>query len=143
MDQVNKIILSQCSVSLVILSGIRGFALLTLVNILNLTENSLIKEIVNIVKLEEMKKLIGLSMLLALILSSCAERKSDGSWEIDREYKAETVSRRPYIEIIDSCEYVIWGRGMAHKGNCKFCEARRDVVPGPPVEEDYGENEEY
>ena len=28
----------------------------------------------------------------------------------------------------------MWGEdGLAHKGNCKFCAARRDIVPGPPV----------
>lgn len=27
--------------------------------------------------------------------------------------------------IIDSCEYITWGHGLAHKGNCKFCEERR------------------
>jgi len=96
-----------------------------------------------------MKKLLGL-IVVGLILFGCAERKADGSWEIDREHKAQSVARRPYIEVIDSCEYVIWGRGMAHKGNCKFCAARHDVVPGPPVNlqesvdgEYYGENEEY
>ena len=97
-----------------------------------------------------MKKLLGLIVIVTLTLVGCAERKADGSWEIDREHKAQSVSRRPYIEVIDSCEYVIWGHGMAHKGNCRFCAARRDVVPGPPVNlqesvdgEYYGENEEY
>jgi len=96
-----------------------------------------------------MKKLLGL-IVVGLILFGCAERKADGSWEIDREYKTRSVSRRPHIEVIDSCEYVIWNYGMAHKGNCKFCASRHDVVPGPPVNpqesvdgEDYGENEEY
>lgn len=27
--------------------------------------------------------------------------------------------------IIDSCEYISWGHGLAHKGNCRFCAQRR------------------
>ncbi len=70
-----------------------------------------------------MKNPLGL-IVVGLILFGCAERKADGSWEIDREYKTRSVARRPHIEVIDSCEYVVWNCGMAHKGNCKFCAAR-------------------
>ena len=27
--------------------------------------------------------------------------------------------------VIDSCEYICWWHGLAHKGNCKFCVERR------------------
>lgn len=27
--------------------------------------------------------------------------------------------------MIDSCEYIVWNQGLAHKGNCKFCAERR------------------
>ena len=26
---------------------------------------------------------------------------------------------------IDSCEYIAWAGGVAHKGNCRFCKERR------------------
>lgn len=26
--------------------------------------------------------------------------------------------------VIDSCEYITWGHGLAHKGNCRFCAER-------------------
>ena len=60
-------------------------------------------------------------MLFVLVPSGCVERKTDGSWEIDKNLKKESVTHRPFVEVIDSCEYVIWGHGMAHKGDCKRC----------------------
>lgn len=68
-----------------------------------------------------MKKLIGLLMLFVLVLNSCGvEKEPDGSWKTDRS-RIESATESPFVEIIDSCEYVIWGRGMAHKGDCKRC----------------------
>ena len=95
-----------------------------------------------------MKKLLGL-IVVGLILFGCAERKADGS--VLLKERDITIADNPYIEVIDSCEYVIWGTSMmAHKGNCKFCAARRDIVPGPPVNiqepvdgEYHGKNEKY
>ena len=87
-----------------------------------------------------MKKLLGI-IVVGLILFGCAKRNPDGSILL-KEGKINKADN-PYIEVIDSCEYILWGTSMmAHKGNCKFCAARRDVVPGPPVE-DYGEDKEY
>ena len=57
--------------------------------------------------------------MLLLVPSGCVERKPDGSWEIDKNLRRESVTHGPFVEIIDSCEYVIWEGGMSHKGNCK------------------------
>ena len=90
-----------------------------------------------------MKKLLGI-IIIALILVGCTERDTGGSLLLRERVSGDNVlTDNPYVEVIDSCEYIVWGvYRMAHKGNCKFCAARRDVVPGPPVE-DYGEDEVY
>ena len=78
-----------------------------------------------------MKKLLGL-IVVALTLFGCAKRNPDGS--ILLKERKNNMADNPYVEVIDSCEYIVWGTSMmAHKGNCKFCAARRDVAPGPPV----------
>jgi hypothetical protein len=104
----------------------------------------LIKEIVKIVE-NIMKNLLVL-IVITLTLTSCLKRNPDGSLSLkERNYKPSSSDigvGNPRVEVIDSCEYIIWGNKMAHKGNCKFCAARRDIVPGPPVE-DYGEDEDY
>lgn len=67
-----------------------------------------------------MKKLfIVLSLLMVILLGSCAQENSDGTYSIEI-----SSFGGPDVIIIDSCEYVKWGYGMAHKGNCKFCEER-------------------
>ena len=77
-----------------------------------------------------MKKLLGL-IVVGLTLTGCADRNPDGSILLKEK---EQCGRYPYVEVIDSCEYIVWGTSMmAHKGNCKFCAARWDVAPGPPV----------
>ena len=82
----------------------------------------------------KMKKLIGLLVLLGIvILSSCKQRNSDGSWSLNEKPRNSTVTQGPYVEVIDSCEYIIWGYGMAHKGNCRFCENRRQTLPKDSV----------
>lgn len=90
-----------------------------------------------------MKKLLGI-IIIALILVGCTERDPGGSLLLREKVPGDNIlSDNPYVEVIDSCEYIVWGRyKMAHKGNCRFCAARRDIVPGPPVE-DYGEDKEY
>lgn len=34
----------------------------------------------------------------------------------------------PSIVIIDSCEYISWGHGLAHKGDCKYCRKYIDSL---------------
>lgn len=36
--------------------------------------------------------------------------------------------RNPNIVIIDSCEYISWGHGLAHKGDCKYCRKYFDSL---------------
>ena len=65
-----------------------------------------------------MKKIILLA-LIALMMVGCVEKDSNGHISIN------TGVDNPCISIIDSCEYVNWGYGLAHKGNCRFCQERR------------------
>lgn len=69
-----------------------------------------------------MKKLLFLGMLL--VCFSCTERNSDGSIKIQQAYD-KTMSSNPSLVVIDSCEYLTWGHGLTHKGNCKYCTERR------------------
>lgn len=64
-----------------------------------------------------MKKLTLFYFAIMLIVS-CAETNSDGSVKLD------VGDNNPKTVVIDNCEYISWGYGMAHKGNCKFCAER-------------------
>lgn len=77
-----------------------------------------------------MKKLIILA-LLAMIIAGCEETKKP-SPTLYRNKKTGTITA-----IIDNCEYIVNKEKCAfayteyeyitytHKGNCKYCEARR------------------
>jgi hypothetical protein len=65
-----------------------------------------------------MKKLLTM-LAFSAILIACAETNADGSIKLD-----EGIDN-PSTRVIDSCEYIVWGHGLAHKGNCKFCAERR------------------
>ena len=70
-----------------------------------------------------MKKIIvGLIVLIVIAMTSCCsvKKNSDGSVLI-----GEGNDSNPNVVVIDSCEYIQWGYGLTHKGNCKFCEERR------------------
>ena len=71
-----------------------------------------------------MKKLILLS-LAAVMIAGCVKRNKEGEPILDKHYN-ETSVDNPHLEIIDSCEYICWNYRMAHKGNCRFCEERRN-----------------
>ena len=72
-----------------------------------------------------MKNLVVLVLALAFIaVVACTQRKPDGSIVID-ETHSSTMTLNPRLEIIDSCEYLFYDRGVTHKGNCKFCKERR------------------
>ena len=66
------------------------------------------------------KLLIALSVILLTTLVGC---KEDKSTLLPVEKNVNTA--KAHTVIIDSCEYIVWGYKMAHKGNCKFCEERR------------------
>lgn len=64
-----------------------------------------------------MKKLILLALMTIMIIG-CVERNPDGSISSEKSISMITNT-------IDSCEYITWGYGMSHKGNCKYCAERR------------------
>lgn len=66
-----------------------------------------------------MKKIILLAFTTLMIMG-CTEKDSNGHIAINTDNP-----NNPNISIIDSCEYVEWGYGLAHKGNCRFCKERR------------------
>lgn len=70
-----------------------------------------------------MKK-IALLSLTALMMVGCMETKEDGE-PILSNYFSEHSAQNPYIQVLDSCEYICWHSRMAHKGNCRFCKERR------------------
>ena len=65
-----------------------------------------------------MKKIILLA-LTAVMMAGCTTKNSDGSYKLDGGFNT------PNHVVIDSCEYICWGHGLAHKGNCRFCKERR------------------
>lgn len=65
-----------------------------------------------------MKKLI-LLVVLAFVMCGCYRENADGSYAIGNAFNEFGV------RTIDSCEYIVDGYWMAHKGNCKFCAERR------------------
>ena len=66
-----------------------------------------------------MKKIIMLA-LTALMMVGCVEKDSNGHIAITSDNY-----NNPKLSIIDSCEYINWSYGLAHKGNCRFCKERR------------------
>lgn len=72
-----------------------------------------------------MKNFVILVLSLVFIaVIACTDRDSNGQIKI-RPGNATYYSDNPRVDVIDSCEYVLWGHGLAHKGNCKFCKERR------------------
>lgn len=65
------------------------------------------------------KLLIALSVILATLVSCTTN--TDTSLPVEGDY----FTSKPHVIVIDSCEYISWGYGMSHKGNCKFCQQRR------------------
>lgn len=64
-----------------------------------------------------MKKII-LLVLITIMMTGCEYQNADGSYDSSKSLMMETV-------VIDSCEYITLYYTLAHKGNCKFCEKRR------------------
>ena len=63
-----------------------------------------------------MKKLLVL-LTLVFIMAACAP--------VDETYNGK-MPKGTQVIILDGCEYVTYGYGMAHKGNCKYCQYRRE-----------------
>ena len=72
-----------------------------------------------------MKKIILLT-LTALMMVGCMKTKEDGEPILSNYYREHSVAN-PYIQVLDSCEYICWKSRMAHKGNCRFCKERDSI----------------
>ena len=66
-----------------------------------------------------MKKIILLA-LTTLMMVGCVEKDSNGYIAVNTG-----STNNPKVVIIDSCEYIVWWHGLAHKGNCRFCKERK------------------
>jgi hypothetical protein len=69
-----------------------------------------------------MKKV--LLFLTILIIAACTERNPNGSVKLNRPQSDGALGNPTLVEV-DSCEYITWGHGLAHKGDCKYCAERR------------------
>ena len=73
-----------------------------------------------------MKPLIK-PLLVSVIFFSCSTPNENitNPKENITNPKEYTIDKMNYgIVIIDSCEYIIYGRKLTHKGNCKYCIER-------------------
>lgn len=77
-----------------------------------------------------MEKLLSLLVFCALLIA-CAEKNPDGSIKLD------VGADNPHTTVIDSCEYIVWGHGLTHKGNCKYCAERRKQEIKKIIEKSY------
>lgn len=64
-----------------------------------------------------MKKLILLA-LISLMMVGCCDKTTNNIPIGGGLHDA-------HLYDIDSCEYIVWAGGLAHKGNCRFCKERR------------------
>ncbi len=65
-----------------------------------------------------MKKIILLT-LITFMMVGCKNTDANGHIKLDDGFDT------PKSCLIDSCEYISWTYGLAHKGNCRFCKERR------------------
>lgn len=56
-------------------------------------------------------------ILAVLLLTSCDRKNPDGSYDPERSLTFNVIR-------IDSCEYIQYWKGLAHKGNCRYCAER-------------------
>lgn len=70
-----------------------------------------------------MKKIILLA-LATLIMVGCMKTRENGEPILSDYYNQHSVDN-PFLQVLDSCEYICWRNRMAHKGNCRFCIERR------------------
>lgn len=64
-----------------------------------------------------MKKIVFL-LLAVFVLAGCRQ--------VDESYNGK-VPMGCVVVIVDGCEYIDWGYGLANKGNCKYCKIRREI----------------
>lgn len=80
-----------------------------------------------------MKKIILLA-LVTLMMVGCMKTKENGE-PIVSDYFDQHTTENPYLQVLDSCEYICWRSRMSHKGNCRFCAERRKQELKELVEE--------
>ena len=69
-----------------------------------------------------MKKLL-LLCITAVMMAGCGLNETN----VPSERTAIKIGGwTGYVYEVDSCEYIIFGHGFTHKGNCKFCKERRE-----------------
>lgn len=66
------------------------------------------------------KLLIALSVILTTTLAGCVTNP-DNILPVE----GDQSTSKCHVVVIDSCEYIQWGYGLSHKGNCKYCAERR------------------
>ena len=67
--------------------------------------------------------IIVLMLVIALGIAFYPSKDGyDGKTITEREIPPESNIEKV---VIDSCEYITWGHGLAHKGNCRFCAERQ------------------
>lgn len=69
-----------------------------------------------------MKKII-ISTLTALMMVGCEMKQTTEN--IEAPYGGNLGNTPFQTILIDSCEYVTGTYKLSHKGNCRFCEERR------------------
>lgn len=62
------------------------------------------------------KKILLLALVILMI--GCYYQNPDGSYDTSKSFGLEVI-------VIDSCEYIKDYQVLAHKGNCRFCQERR------------------
>ena len=65
------------------------------------------------------------SVILMTGLALQVDSASKGDKESIHAPMSHSVAGGYSTIVIDSCEYISWGHGLAHKGNCRFCAERR------------------
>lgn len=69
-----------------------------------------------------MKKVL-FPLAVVILTACCAENKKEPTnISVDYTYTGSSTFK---MIMIDSCEYIIGYKKMAHKGKCKFCAERR------------------
>lgn len=73
--------------------------------------------------------LVACMVIVIMILTfTLLEKGREMSAEDPSPQNKETISYRgPYITVYEyeSCEYIVYGQSITHKGNCKYCAARK------------------
>lgn len=72
-----------------------------------------------------MKKIIYLTLLISGCFFSSCNLLTNENVQLERDI-GKIESTYIYLYIIDSCEYIGNPSSITHKGNCKFCEERRN-----------------